>query len=126
MKRILLPLLCISAHALAAGPQPAAIKAESIVRFPKSTIACLSKTGLHDVLTYSVRGEDTKANALMIGSGDPDAECIMLDPRKRYKVISVEYNDPAQPEMGLLEVVGEGVTRMHGAWTLSIVAQLAK
>lgn len=119
-------LMCATVGAWAAGPQSPIFKPESLVRFPKSGIACLSKDGLHDLILFSMNGEKTKAAAMMIGSGDPQAECVSLDPRKRYKVISAEYNDADHPDMGLLEVVGQGVTSKNGAWTFSITAEPAK
>lgn len=119
-------LVCVSVEALGAGAQSPAFKPESLVQFPKSGIARLSKDGLRDVFTYGMQGEKTKAEAMMLGSGDPEAECVSLDPRKRYKVISAEYNDPDHPDLGLLEVVGQGVTSRNGAWTFSVTAEPAK
>ena len=82
------------------------IKPESIVMFPKSNIACLTKDALQQTLEHGLKGEATKMTSQFISSGNPDAECIMLDSNKRYKVISSEYNDPDHPEFGILEIVG--------------------
>lgn len=116
-------LLWILVGAPAARAQQQVFKPEDSVRFPKGGIACLSQDGLHDLLLYSLRGERTKAASMMIGSGDPQAECVSLEPARRYKIISAEFNDAEHPDIGLIEIVGQGVTSRNGAWTLSIAAR---
>ncbi|AVF41526.1 hypothetical protein AL486_18865 [Pandoraea apista] len=102
------------------------IKPETLVRFPDSSIACLSKDALQEITTYGANGQATKMQAMMLDKKNPDGQCIMLDPKMRYKVISSEYNVPDMPEMGILEIVGERTTSKNGAWTFSWVAEPVK
>jgi hypothetical protein len=103
------------------------LKPEDVVKFPQSNIACLSKEGLGQVMEYSLKGEATKAQSMMIESGGDDAQCMMLDPAKKYRVIHVEYNDPEHPEMGVAEVVGMKIkSSSKGAWILTVMAQRVK
>lgn len=99
------------------------IKPETLVRFPDSSIACLSKDALQEVMTYGANGQATKMQAMMLNKANPDGQCIMLAPKARYKVISAEYNVADMPEMGLLEIVAEKATSKNGAWTVSWVAE---
>lgn len=101
------------------------IKPETLVRFPDSSIACLTKDALQEVMTYGANGQATKMQAMMLEKKNPDGQCIMLDPKIRYKVISSEYNVPDMPQMGILEIVGEKTTSKNGAWTFSWVAEQA-
>ncbi|BDD93512.1 hypothetical protein PanNE5_29520 [Pandoraea sp. NE5] len=102
------------------------IEAETIVRFPQSSLACLTKDALGEALDYGAKGEQTKMLAMVISESNPDGQCTMLDPKKRYKVISAEYNIPDSPDMGLLEIVGEKTISKSGAWTVSWVAEPVK
>lgn len=109
--------------AVAQTPVKHPFKAEDIVTFPKSTIACLSRDSLELVLQHSILGEETKARAMMTDNG---GDCLMLDPAKKYRFIHVEYNDPNQPDFGLAEVVGANIKSSDkGAWTLTLTAQLS-
>lgn len=109
------------------APQaPAAnpIKAEDIVKFPKSNIACLTKEGLGQIIAYGVNGEATKLQSMMVAPENEEGQCIMLDPSAKYKVIHVEYNDPEHPDMGIAEVVGMKIkSSAHGAWVLTMTAE---
>jgi hypothetical protein len=100
-------------------------KAEDIVRFPKSNVACLTKEGLAKFMQYGVSGESTKMKALLVAPENEEGECVMLDPVLKYKIIHAEYNDPAHPDMGLAEVVGASIkSASHGAWILTMMAEL--
>lgn len=99
------------------------IKPEQIVTFPTSAIACIEKDDLQEVMTNYMKGEVTKGNSKFISKDNPDARCIMLNTKLKYKVLSVEYNND---EIGLLEVVGVKSKSATGAWTLSMTAELVK
>ncbi|OQS42339.1 hypothetical protein B0T45_06005 [Chromobacterium haemolyticum] len=99
------------------------IKPEQIVTFPTSAIACIDKDDLQEVMTNYMKGEVTKGNSKFISKDNPEARCIMLNTKLKYKVLSVEYNND---EIGLLEVVGINSTSATGAWTLSMTAEPVK
>lgn len=121
------PQIATQAPTKTAQPAAARFKAEDIVTFPESAIACLTKDGLKEVLALGARGENTKMKAMFINSGAEGAECMMLNPDLKVKIISVEYNSPNNPEFGLLEIVGANVNASKtGAWTLAITAKKAK
>jgi hypothetical protein len=101
-------------------------KPEQLVQFPQSNVACFTKDDLSEVMDHFFKGEATKANAMFLSPQRPDGRCIMLSIKKKYKVIAVEYNDPAQPTLGLLELVGAGNNSGTGVWVLSMMAQPAK
>jgi hypothetical protein len=85
------------------------IKPEMIIQFTKGTIACLSRDSLQEIMLHGVNGEATKMRAMMIDEG---GDCLMLDPKKRVRVISAEYNDP-DSNIGILEVVGEDKVKLN-------------
>ena len=95
------------------------IKPEDIIKFPNSAIACVDRDSLTIILEHGAKGEATKMQAMMMNPKKKTGSCIMLSPDKRYKVISAEYNDP-NIEIGLLEIVGNGIVSDSGAWTLSV------
>lgn len=96
------------------------IKPESIVFFKDGTFACLNKDDLSAMIEHSLKGEQTKANATLIGKG---GSCFFVQPGKKVRVISAEYNDP-DFDLGLLEVVGETIDSADGAWTFSTGAEV--
>jgi hypothetical protein len=95
------------------------IKPEMIIQFTKGTIACLSRDSLQEIMLHGLNGEATKMRAMMIDEG---GDCLMLDPKKRVRVISAEYNSP-DSDIGILEVVGEDKVKLNGAWALSVGAE---
>jgi hypothetical protein len=50
----------------------------------------------------------------------------MLDPKKRYKVLSAQYNNPDAPQLGLLEIVGEKTKAANGGWAFTIGVEVVK
>jgi hypothetical protein len=76
---------------------------------------------LRQALVSGANGETKKLDAMM-DSSNPDAPCWMIDPTLRVKVLSATY----QPEAfaGLLEIVGEHTKSAHGAWGLSLDAEI--
>ncbi|BBH11701.1 hypothetical protein [Chromobacterium haemolyticum] len=96
------------------------IKPEQIVTFPNSSMACLDKDDLFDVMSNFMKGEVTKGNSKFISNDNPNARCIMLDTKMKFKVLSVEYKTE---EVGLLEIVGAKSKSSTGAWTLSMTAE---
>ena len=96
---------------------------EDIIVFPNSNVVCLKQDDLQQVILSDTRGEETKVKALVPGPGNEGAPCFMVSPSKRLKVLSATYPDKVDP-MGLLEVVGEGVTSSKGAWALSLGAEI--
>ena len=104
-------------------PVPIRPRPEDIIVFPNSNIVCLKQADLQQVLLSTARGEETKIRALV--SGSEDAPCFMVSPTKRLKVLSANYPDAVDP-MGVLEVVGEGITSRNGAWALAVGAEIVK
>lgn len=102
------------------------IKAESIVRFPTGGIVCLTQDALLEIMLHSINGEKTKVEAMQMSPENPDRPCTSLNPKKRYKVLSAQYNNPDTPRMGLLEIVGEKAKSANGGWTVSVGAQVVK
>lgn len=98
------------------------IRPETLVRFTQSTLACLTKDDLQEAMTYGTNGQETKMRAMMLSSENLGGTCVTLSANESYKVISAEYNAPDMPEMGLLEIVGKGVTQKNGMWTFSWAA----
>ncbi|MGA4125530.1 hypothetical protein ACI2TB_05195 [Ralstonia nicotianae] len=106
----------------AAAPTPskdARLKPEMLVQFTVSAVACITRDGLQKAVMHGINGEATKLNAMMISPKNSHGECIMLDPKKRYKTLSVEYNVD-DSDLGLVEIVGEGNQSDHGAWALTV------
>lgn len=101
------------------------IKPETLVTFPDSTIACLSREALGAVSVHILKGEKTKAAAYMLSKEHPDGQCLMLDSKQKFKVLSVEYNSTDTPDIGIMEIVGTTSAATDGAWvfTLGAVAQ---
>lgn len=99
----------------------ARLKPEMLVQFTVSAVACVTKEGLQKAVMHGINGEATKLNAMMITPKNKHGECIMLDPKKRYKTLSVEYNVD-DSDLGLVEIVGEGNQSDHGAWAMTIGA----
>ena len=104
-------------------PMPIRPRPEDIIVFPNSNIVCLKQADLQQVLLSTARGEETKIRALV--SSSEDAPCFMVSPTKRLKVLSANYPDAVDP-MGVLEVVGEGITSRNGAWALAVGAEIVK
>lgn len=100
------------------------IKPESIVRFSQGGIVCLSQEALLEITLHSMNGEKTKVAAMQMSEENPNGPCAMLDPKKKYKVISVQYNNPDVPGLGLLEVVGVKVTAAKGGWAYTLGAEV--
>lgn len=91
------------------------IRPETIVRFAKGGPVCLDKSDLQELIVRSLRGEETRANAMLV---EHSGGCVMLSPTERYKVISVDGVDDA--DLGLLEIVGEGIVSGRGAWAVAL------
>lgn len=96
------------------------LKPEMIVKFKMGTLGCLERDDLQAILMHFDKGEKTKVEAMMVQNG---GGCLMIPSSKRVKIISVEYNDPEHPDLGILELVGEGITSGEGAWALSVGAE---
>lgn len=126
MKQIATCLIAGCAVFSSFADQLSVFKPEAIVQFPSSNIACASRDDLGEVMEHLFKGENTKANAMMFSPKNQEGACIMLFPKKKYKVISVMYNDPAHPDMGLLEIIGADNQSGHGFWALSMMARPAK
>lgn len=99
-----------------------ALRPEAIVRFKQGGPACLERNDLQKMILLSMRGEETKTQALLLEHG---GSCVMLSPTVRYKIISVEEPDP-DLGFGLVEIVGEGVIAGRGAWAFSLGAEEVK
>jgi hypothetical protein len=117
-------ILLFLVQARAQLPPPQRIKAEMIVEFPKSGIVCLTQETLLEVLLRSMNGEKTKVDAMTVSEDNPDAPCTMLSPRLKYKVLSVQYNNPDTPEMGIMEIVGQKSKSAQGGWTMTLGARI--
>lgn len=102
------------------------LKPEEYVKFPASNVACISKEALREILARFVRGEITKGNALFFSKENMDGQCIVLNQKMTYKILSVEYNNPDQPNDGIIEVVASGSKLSDGLWTTSFWAEPVK
>lgn len=91
------------------------IKPEMIVTFSKGTIVCVDRNDLLEITLDAIKGEETKAEGLMLENG---GDCVMAPPTKRFKVLSAEYNLPGS-DLGILEILGEHTIRANGAWAYS-------
>ena len=111
--------------ALATQTHAVEIRPETLVKFPKGAIACITKDALSEVVGHYLRGEITKGDAMMIANNEASGQCIMLSPKRSYKVISAEYNAQDR-DMGLIELVGAGNKSGTGAWAFTIGAEPAK
>jgi hypothetical protein len=95
------------------------IKPGQRVRFPKSEIACLSRDALEAVVVHSMEGETEKIGPYMASKDNPTGECTRLDSKQIFKVLRADYNDPANPDWVLMEVVGENAkSASKGAWVV--------
>lgn len=123
MKLILNLVAALACLASAEGhADPVQPRAEDIIVFRHSSIVCLTMDALHRALISSANGETTKVSAMMMDSSNPDAPCWMIDPTRRVKVLSATYRPEAFA--GLLEIVGEHTKSAHGAWVLSLDAEI--
>ena len=98
------------------------IKPEDLVRFESGTLACVERDNLQQIVDHVLKGEKTKAAAMMVDQG---GDCLMLPPTKTLKVIHSEYN-ATDSNIGLLEIVGKDTVSPHGAWAFSVGAQVVK
>ena len=121
----MLRVTSIAMAALIVHASPASadeIKPEMIVTFSKGALACLESDHLQEITEHAIKGEATKAQAMMVDNG---GDCLMIPPSQRLKVLSAEYNDP-EMGFGILEIVGEDKVSLNGAWTYSIGAEEVK
>ena len=65
------------------------------------------------ILMYGVQREATKMQTNDARYGGFVSHDF---PKKRFKLISVEYNNPDMPDLAIVEFVGEGATTLHGVW----------
>jgi hypothetical protein len=100
----------------ASRPRP-----EDVVVFESGGIACFTQEALRKITEHSLRGESTKANAMLLAGDRP--QCLMLDPTRRAKVLSVYFGDPTL-DIGLLELIGEGSKSSTGMWAYSVGAKV--
>ena len=98
------------------------IKPEMVVRFAGGSLVCASIDHLAEITIEEMKGETTKAAGLMVENG---GDCIMVPSNQKFKVLSVQYNDPGV-DIGLLEIVGVGTVRNTGAWAYSLGAEQVK
>jgi hypothetical protein len=98
------------------------MKPEALVRFPDSSIACLTKNGLMKVSDHLIKGEKTKAKAYFMQAKSDKSECIMIDPNATFKVLSAEYNNSEIPDLGIMEIVGLDAKSSDGAWVFTVGA----
>jgi hypothetical protein len=117
-----------SAHQPAPASKPASkvdqsLKPEMVLTFKDGNLICTTRDGLAEFMAHAAKGESTKATAMTIENG---GGCTMIPPGKKIRLISVEYNDP-ESDIALLEMVGAEVkAAAHGAWGLSVGAQVVK
>jgi len=108
----------VKTRAIAAETENHLMQAEALVTFPNSSIACSSKDNLREVVAHVVKREKTKADAYFSARG----RCVMLDRQQQFKILSVEYNAPDLPEMGIMEIVGKDSKSSEGAWVFTVGA----
>jgi len=98
---------------------PGRLKPEDIIIFPESSIVCMTRSQLGEVMASGLRGEQTKVRALVAGPANRNAPCMMVSPTQRLKVISVDYPDSSGQAIGVIEIVGEQIVSAKGVWALS-------
>ncbi len=98
------------------------LRPEMIVTFSGGSLVCLNRDHLIEITLDEMRGENTKALGLMLENG---GDCVMVSPNQRFKILSVEFNDPSF-DLGLLEITGSNVIHAAGAWAYSIGAEEVK
>lgn len=101
--------------AQAKRPEAPLIKPEMIVTFSQGAVACITKEELLEMTMHAIKGEITKAKAMK--------GCIMVSPNEKVKVLSVEYNDVNNPDMGVVEIVGTDSKSSDGVWAYTIGAR---
>lgn len=111
----------VTAQPITKSPPATRPRPEDVVVFENGGVACFTQEALRQITEHSVRGEATKANAMLLAGERP--QCLMLSATRRTKVLSVYFGDPSI-DIGLLEVVGEGVKSSNGMWAYSIGAKV--
>ena len=86
-------------------------------------IVCLTQEALLKIWLHSINGEKTKVDAMTVSEDNPNGPCRMLSSRMQYKVLSVQYNNPDTPDLGLLEIVERHSKSAEGVWTMSLGAR---
>ena len=90
-------------------------------------IACLKRDDLQAVTELGATGHKTQMLAYFDPSSDGGLRCIMLSPKKRFKILDSEANSPDLPDALIIEVVGAGIASAdHGAYALVLDKSMAE
>lgn len=126
MKKIIVLTLwpCLSF----AAPQSSEkqFRAEQAVVFADPSPVCTTKEALGKYIGHLLRGEATKAKAMEINPKTGNGECFMIAKGKKVKILSVSYDNPDIPDLGVMEIVGFGNGSATGAWALTAGAVPAR
>lgn len=87
----------------------------TIIEFKAKTAACLSRESLQEYKAQTIRGDKKKIQALFFEFGGHG--CVMLNPGKKFKVLSVDYNPGSS--VGILEIKAADAEGNAGSWAFS-------
>jgi hypothetical protein len=82
------------------------ITPEAIVTFPKGMVTCVSSESLGDVIALTAAGKTTKLASHFHGN---NADCVVLDAKRHYKIIDIHPGTKDFPDAAILEIVGVNV-----------------
>ena len=99
-----------------------ALRPGMIVQFTKGAVACAGKEDLLETAALGLLGNRAGIEAMQVENG---GDCFTLPPTLRYRVLSVEPNNP-NPDLGLVRVADEGGPEALSAWAFTVGAEEAK
>jgi hypothetical protein len=87
----------------------------AVIEFKAKTAACMSREHLQEYKAQTIRGDKKKIQALFFESGGQG--CVMVNPGKKFKVLSVDYNPGSS--IGILEIKAVEAVGSAGSWAFS-------
>ncbi len=127
MKKILFAAAFLPMTAIAAPKEAQKLfKAEQVVVFTVPAPVCTTREGLAKYVAHLLRGEETKAKAMEIDPRTGNGQCFVIPAGKKVKILSVNYEDPDIPDLGVMEIVGYGNKSANGAFAFTGGAVPAK
>lgn len=124
MKKIIAAVVLLSSSwAYANEPR---LKAGDKIYFPNGNIACDTRDNLKTAVLASLNGSIAVKPIFeqLFGKENGEGVCIFIGPGTKLKILSVEYNSPETPGVGVIEILGEKSSRSKksGAWALTVGA----
>ena len=114
----LIPLLVggfLLAVIFSAAAGEAKILPGTVIEFKAKTAACMSREHLQEYKAQTIRGDKKKIQTMFFESGGQG--CVMLNPGKKFKVLSVDYNPGSS--IGILEIKAVEAVGSAGSWAFS-------